>query len=192
MKEIWKEIPGYEGQYEVSDRGRVRSLDRVTSHGRKRKGKVLSTVPGSKGYPQLKLSRDGVSNMRSVHALMAETFFGPRPPGMFVSHLNDVKADCRLENLAYQTPEQNTADAARNGKLAWSVNGNCLRGHPFVGENLRPDALRVGKKKCLACKRARSFLSGFYGYTEQVMQACADAEYFRVMGLAADRRRNKA
>ena len=113
--EVWKDIPGYEGAYQVSSLGRVRSLDRqvVTKTGvvRNMPGKVLS--PGRyDGHMAVVLGR---KNFHPVHHLVALAFFGPRPEGMQVCHTNGDPKDNRVENLRYDTPHENSVDVYRIG-----------------------------------------------------------------------------
>jgi hypothetical protein len=116
--ERWLPVVGYEGLYEVSDRGQVRSLDRdVTTRAgvRRYKGRILRMAPVN-GYPCVALSLVGKQDTRPVHHLVMEAFAGPRPEGQDIRHLNDIKTDCRWpENLAYGTRKENFADRVVNG-----------------------------------------------------------------------------
>lgn len=120
--ENWKAIAGYEGYYEVSDQGRVRSLDRTVNFadGRQRfyAGRMCNSKAHEAGYPLVLLSR-GVALKRwaLVHQLVAEAFLGPCPSGQEVCHENGVPVDVRLENLRYDTRKGNAADMQRHGTL---------------------------------------------------------------------------
>ena len=115
MPEKWKAIPGYEGWYEVSDRGRVRALERTTRHGRKRKRHVLKAVPQGGSYLRVDLSRDNRQRTRLVHQLVLEAFVGPAN-GMQVRHLNGKRQDNRLENLCWGTISENALDRSKHGR----------------------------------------------------------------------------
>lgn len=116
MKEEWKDIPGYEGYYQVSDRGRVRSLDRIIprSDGGKSRfmpGKVLRHWLSRKGYVNISLCKFGITKYYQVHSIVAKIFLGPYPKGFEVNHINGKKADNRAKNLEYVTRKGNIRHA---------------------------------------------------------------------------------
>lgn len=124
--EIWKDLPGQEGRYQVSNAGNVRSTDRpvrVVCHGvdtvRIAKGKLLRPGRNKSGHVTVAI---GKGNSRQVHQLVLEAFVGPRPAGCEVLHLNHNPADNRLENLRYGTRSENLrmdyAAGTRQGKRA--------------------------------------------------------------------------
>ena len=121
MHEQWRPIQGYEGLYEVSDKGRVRSLDRVvvTRGGitRRIRGRVLSMKKNHDGgYVQVNLcSTNGVRRHVYVHALVLEHFVGPRPDGMESCHGVNGPSDNSLTNLSWGTPSSNNLDKQRDG-----------------------------------------------------------------------------
>lgn len=158
--EVWRPIPGYEGLYEASDAGRVRSLDHATiaSNGvtRNYKGKVLTQTAFKTGHLQVKLTKEGGQATRWVHQLVMEAFVGPRAPGQVVRHLNDVPDDNRLENLTYGTQSDNMWDLARNGGNRQRQLTHCPHGHELTAPNLAKSFAKRGHRACLACARARS------------------------------------
>lgn len=111
IKEEWRPVPGYEGHYEVSSAGRVRSLK--TYRGLK-PGRIMRDNPAAK-YPMVQLCREGRSSAVSVHKLVMAAFVGARPPGLQINHKNGDKRDNRLENLEYVTPTENIRHAVRTG-----------------------------------------------------------------------------
>ena len=118
MTEIWKPVVGFEGLYEVSNLGRVRSLDRVLTSGsakrgypRKVRGVVLSPQKHSAGYLHVRLSGE----TRIVSWLVLEAFEGLRPKQHEVCHNNGDKLDNRLSNLRYDTHVLNCADRVKHG-----------------------------------------------------------------------------
>jgi len=115
MAELWKALPGWEGLYDVSDRGAVRSVASANRYQWKRGGVLVQRV-GRKGYLQLRLCRgDGTSKTVKVHLLIALAFLGEPPDGMQVNHKNGNKLDNRPDNLEYVTCRQNIRHAWDNG-----------------------------------------------------------------------------
>jgi hypothetical protein len=120
--ERWLPVVGYEN-YEVSDIGNVRSLDRVVPS-RNRwgpylhvvRGRLLKQSPVTGGYPAVTLCQEGRESTRRVYRLVLEAFAGPCPPGMQALHGPHGKLDSRWpENLRWGTPAENAADKLRDG-----------------------------------------------------------------------------
>lgn len=120
MEEIWRDIPGYEGRYEVSSRGRVRSLDTTItrSNGRSLRvhGRILRPALHEKNRYRLALPIEGCSN-RSFYVsnLVAAAFIGPKPAGCEVCHNDGNRLNDCAENLRYDTPKRNAADRKGHG-----------------------------------------------------------------------------
>ena len=89
--EIWKDIEGYEGLYQVSDLGRVRSLDREDAQGRRWKGRMLSSKLRKNGYREVILCRDGKRKYMLVHRLVAEAFLPNQDNLPQVNHKDEDK-----------------------------------------------------------------------------------------------------
>lgn len=127
--ENWKSIPGYEGYYEVSDLGNVRSLDREIEHVNrwgtltinKLKGKnlALAETEPTPGYFRLTavLSKNNKAKTRLVHHLVMEAFEGPRPSGYEVAHNDGNSLNNEFKNLRYALPMDNTHDKFRHGTM---------------------------------------------------------------------------
>jgi len=121
--ELWKPICGFEGLYEVSNYGRVRSLTAWRSHGgyrpRVTNGRVMSLKGNRHSRPAATLyDRDSKPHRYSLHVLVAMCFV-PNPEGLpWVLHRDDNYANNRWTNLYWGTNQQNKDDAARNGLLA--------------------------------------------------------------------------
>ena len=115
MEEEWRDIKGYEGLYQVSNTGLVRSLDRTVTYFRNGKeikatfkGVILEQDISRYGYCLVKLSKNGHKKGYGVHCLMYKAFIGDIPKGMQVNHINEIKSDNRLENFNLMTPKENT------------------------------------------------------------------------------------
>ncbi len=110
MEEIWKDIPNYEGWYQVSNMGRVRSVDRYVNAKNTvvlRKGRVLTPVEISKYYRVCLQKNRKDKWIGLIHRIVWEAFNGPIPKGMQVNHINENKFDNRLSNLNLMTPKEN-------------------------------------------------------------------------------------
>lgn len=112
-------MPGWEHRYEVNADGVVRSLDMRcgAAHGSiaTRKGRVLKLIPKNGRYLCVTLADKERRVQYLLHDIVAAAFHGPKPPGLVVRHLDDVKANNRATNLCYGTHAENYADTVRNG-----------------------------------------------------------------------------
>lgn len=111
--EEWKPIPGYEGLYEVSNMGRVKSLDKIVERPIKgsyfRPGQIFKPCI-KHGYPTVTLRKDGEEWRGSVHILVAKTFI-PNPENkLYVDHYDTNRANNKVENLRWTTWEENNAN----------------------------------------------------------------------------------
>lgn len=113
--ETWKSVAGYDGHYEVSDMGNIRSVPRVDRIGHPWKGRVLKPGTDSKGYRYVQLCVNASTRIRRVHTLVLEAFVGEKPIGHECAHGNGVRNDNRLLNLSWKTPSQNNLDKRRHG-----------------------------------------------------------------------------
>ncbi|MBM6630318.1 HNH endonuclease [Mammaliicoccus vitulinus] len=119
-KEIWKAIPGFEGLYEVSDLGRVRSLDRevIYKDGRVRiyKGEILKQYINTHERLKVNLSKDNKAYTKHPHSLVALAFIGERPENYHVCHIDGDLTNNKLTNIRFDTASQNAIDIYRYGK----------------------------------------------------------------------------
>lgn len=107
MEEIWKDIEEFKGVYQVSNLGRVRSVDRWEEYRNKfHKGRILKSFILN-GYPKVSFSINGCTYQRFVHRLVAQAFI-PNPENKpFIDHINTDRGDYRIENLRWVTQKEN-------------------------------------------------------------------------------------
>jgi len=182
--EEWRPIPGWEGMYEASSHGRIRSIDREVPDScwgtRKVRGKILKLRRSPQNRPLVNLCRNSVCKNVTVHSLVMAAFVGPRPEGQVIRHLNDDPWDNRLENLAYGTQRDNAHDLIRNGRHFDTNKTHCPRGHDLVAPNLVACTARKGYRDCLACSRARAYRQKRGGD----LQLISDSYFEKIMGAA--------
>ncbi len=155
--EIWKDIPGYEGRYQASTLGRIRSL-----LGKEPRILVLNVYEGSPYYKVTLFDKDGVDTTWRVHTLVYITFLGPITEGLVIDHINGKKNDNKVENLRAVTILENCNNP--------STKGNYKNRYHRPGEHERRSAgqkrrfqrpeerqhiLRIGKKGRETARRNR-------------------------------------
>lgn len=183
--EEWKPIPGYENKYEVSNEGRVRSLN----YHQTGKTKLLKARKVGGGYLGVVLCKDREKKHHLVHRLVFEAFRGKIPTGMQINHLDENKLNNLIENLEVCTPKENLNYGTRNERVAKAmkkamigntngkaninrkdqskpvnkidiVTGKILNTYPSIHEAHRQTGINHGSiVKC--CKGNRSHASGF-------------------------------
>lgn len=154
--EEWRPVVGHEGSYEVSNLGRVRSLDRMIyfPDGRKRRsyGRILKPW-SSKKCGHLKISL-GSKTRYLVHVLVLESFIGPRPSGLVACHNNGIGSDNRIENLRWDTYRENNLDLTRHGTHFQAKKTHCPHGHEYTEENTVLYSGRGSRERlCKTCQR---------------------------------------
>ncbi|WP_081609739.1 NUMOD4 motif-containing HNH endonuclease [Mesorhizobium sp. STM 4661] len=144
MTERWLPVVGFEGRYEVSDLGRVRSLAFRSNGG----VGLMKSTPNYSGYHVVTLGRD--RKQRRVHVMVLEAFVGPRPTGMQGCHDKSDKDNNRLDSLRWDTPRGNIADRRSysegshpNSKLSQS-DFDDIRFNLAMGRDLNTIAERFG------------------------------------------------
>lgn len=189
-EERWSPIPEWDGWYEASDCGRVRSIPRVvhlrSGHSRTYRSRLLTPDYSKRDYPRVCLRRNGAGSWRYVHRLVLSAFRGPAPVGMNGCHSDGNPANCHLSNLRWDTQTNNLLDAVLAGDH-WQVRKRvCPMDHRLEHPNLVRSQLTIpgrrGGRSCLACSRAhglkRRAVAGFD------FQAVSDRYYAEIMKAA--------
>ncbi len=118
-EEIWKDIPGYETYYQVSNLGRIKSLDRYYN-GRNLKGKLLKLSPNKFGYLRFTAKKDNITKTLHVHRIVLLAFNSIQENKQ-VNHIDGNKTNNKLENLEWCTDSENKLHAYKNGLM---IGGN--------------------------------------------------------------------
>lgn len=182
--EQWRPIPGWEDRYHASDHGRIKSLARTIQYrdGRHRPvgEAVLRPRSANSGHLQVSLWRANKNHKMWVHRLVAAAFIGSCPQGIEVRHLNGDPTDNRVENLAYGTRRENMLDRERHGTNPQRNRTHCPQGHLLVLPNLTAWSVKLGRRSCLACSRARSALQN--NPNLGTLQQVADEKFAAIVG----------
>lgn len=156
----WRRHPEYSA-YEISDDGRVRSIDRLITYRNGvqvwTRGRELSPSISNYGYHIFNINISGKGLKRPAHQLVAETFIGPRPPGYDIRHLSGDKLDNHVGNLAYGTRSENILDAVRHGTHRQTRKTHCDAGHELTEENIYRS--KTGRC-CRVCRR--NYTNAYY------------------------------
>ena len=188
MEEIWKDIyyynepkkewVDYRGLYQVSNFGRVRSLDRIGSNGRGimvYKGKYLKTFKDRDGYLQIQLYKDGIYKTYKISRLVYFTFNYGADTKLQVNHIDEDKSNNRLDNLNLMTAKENCNWGTRSERiikkmrnhksmsktvLQFDKKGNFIKDWPSIREAARITNMSAGNiVRC--CKERTEFCGGF-------------------------------
>lgn len=174
MYEKWLPVEGYEGLYEVSDLGRVKSLERTIkakgSGRRLLRGRILKPCRNPNGYLAVALCKDGDINRVFVHRLVAKTFLTQIDGKNFVNHKNADRGDNRVCNLEWCTQKENIDHAIMTGNKKPPKGKRIVRSDGEIFESINDAARSIGSPHSniqfnLAGKR--SHVKGFtFAYME--------------------------
>lgn len=149
--EIWKPVVGYEGMYEVSSLGRVKSLPRTNEYGRRVNGRFMSIILHPSGHTHVKLSIRGNSKHVSVHRLVLFAFDGPPPKGHEGCHNDGNPSNNHRSNLRWDTRSANQYDRVKHGTHHMANRTHCPQNHPYDAENTYRTS--DGRRMCIKCIR---------------------------------------
>lgn len=164
--EIWKDVKGFEGFYQVSNLGRLKSFKKDPG------GYILSNKNSKGGYLSVVLSKVGLRKSLKLHRIVAEAFI-PNPDNKReVNHINMVKSDNRMENLEWSTPSQNIRHAVENkpSMIAGMVKYNNERPDQIVQKSLSGNIIAIFKNAVLAAKETGVC-------RRNILQVAAQTEY---------------
>ncbi len=113
--EIWKPIEGYEGKYEISNKGKVKSLD---SHHKTHYQKIMTPWQGNKKYLYITLKKNGKNRTFAVHRLVLDAFIEKNPGNKQCAHYDGNPQNNCVENLRWATAKENSKDRQRHGRTA--------------------------------------------------------------------------
>lgn len=159
MNEQWLPIIGFEGLYEVSSHGLVRSLPRKVNGPkgpRQMRGRVLRPRQHNDGRYAVQLWKNNTGYSRLVQTLVLEAFRGPRPVGMFGCHNDGDNQNNHVSNLRWDTPASNSHDMLIHGTNPYINRSHCPFEHVLRMPNLVRDRWeKDGERACRACALAR-------------------------------------
>lgn len=170
--EEWRPVVGYEGRYEVSNLGRVRSFALAgKGHGRAAEPRLLNPILWRNGYLVINLCHEvtGDRHPRTVHALVMEAFVGPRPSGMEVRHLDGDRRNPALSNLAYGSHVENEEDRRRHGTVLEAER------HPHA--SLTNEIVRAIRARRAGGEKLRVLAAEFGVSETTVSRACRGRTY---------------
>lgn len=147
MQEIWKDVKGYEGLYQVSSLGRVKSLSReVKGRGASKRfipERILKPNNNGHGYENVILSKNGKIKGKGVHRLVAEAFI-PNPNNKKeVNHIDGIKDENYIENLEWVTRKENSRHAHENGFVKISKGANHYKSKKVYSERLGKEFVSI-------------------------------------------------
>lgn len=193
QSEIWKDVPGYSGLYQVSNTGRVKSNERIDSNKHLVRERILKQSNRGNGYNVVVLCSKG-QKMFAVHRLVAIAFI-PNPNGLpQINHKNEIKTDNRVENLEWCTAKQNANHGTRKSRISetrkcskrckedverrkrpivqYDLSGNFIRRYDSISDAKIENGLRVNNGSLNACLKGEQKTA--YGYIWKYANRIAD------------------
>ncbi len=162
--EVWRDVPGYQGLYEASSLGNIRS-----NYCRTKNGKIiLSNKINRKGYVTICLYKNKKRFSTEAHRIVANTFMPSSDNKLQINHINEIKNDNRICNLEWCTPKENLNHGSRNKRsaetLSKSIDQLSMSGELIKTWTSMQEAGRNGYRPaeiCLCCKGKRHTHAGY-------------------------------
>ena len=178
--EIWKDVAGYEGLYQVSNQGRVKSLERKVKHWRGgeriQKERILKPYINRYGYLLVVLCAGGKQKTLNVHRLVCEAFHENPDNKPQVNHINEDKADNRACNLEWTTAMENSNFGTRNERMAKALSkpigqytraGELVKTWPSLTEIGKQTGFSIGNISQAANGRLKTAYGFIWKYVER-------------------------
>ena len=171
MKEIWKDIEGYEGLYQISSLGKVKSLPKITFNAKgqyKTKERILKYGKNQYGYFQISLWKDGKRKNKPIHKLIA-TMFIPNPKKYkIINHIDGNKQNNNIQNLEWCTQKHNVKEAYRLGLTSkryksvnqYDLHNNFIKTWKSIAEINKK--LKIDESSIVRCCKGRQNKAGNY------------------------------
>ena len=153
MNEIWKDIVGYEGLYQISNLGRVKSL-------KFGKEKIMNSLKDSNGYLSICLSKGGIQKRYRIHRVVYESFFGSIPVGLVINHIDENITNNRLTNLEAITPIENYLYGTRLKRISKSLTNNPSRSKSIIQIDIETNEIINKFPSIREASRQTGFSSG--------------------------------
>ena len=156
MREIWKDVVGFEGMYQVSESGKIYSTPRTDRMGRPQGGTIVTPKTNNRGYWQIRLNKDGITHYRLLHRVVAEAFIPNNRNFPQVNHIDENKSNNHFENLEWCTNLYNRHHGTGIKRMA--------KNHDYK------KLARINGKRVQQCKIDGSVVAIFYSVLEAQRQ----------------------
>ena len=158
--EVWRDVVGYEGLYEVSDKGNIYSVERISSQGKKCGGLTLKPIHDKNGYLTVALYENGLGKNKKIHRLVSEAFL-PNPNNYpEVNHIDEVKDNNNVNNLEWCTREYNSNHGTLIERLSKKVRAVNVKTGEVVKFNSTREAGRKGYDQSNVAKACKGVYYG--------------------------------
>ena len=166
--EIWKDVVGYEGKYQISNMGRVKSL----KYRQKECSQIIKPICNLDGYYFVNLYKDGINKKQRIHRMVAEAFIPNLENKSEVDHINTIRTDNRAENLRWVTRKENC-----NNKLTKEKRIKCMIGKNIGNQGKKVKCLNTNEVFVSAGDAARRL-----GLHRTNVSRCCNGEFKQVKG----------